>query len=931
MLKRIFFFLTALYITGAVAAQVFGGNPASLKWKQLNTDTLRIIFPEGMEQSSQRIANLLQRYQQITPHTIGNRIRKVSIVLQNLGIQSNGYVSLAPYRSEFYTTPPQNPFELGAVRWTDYLALHEFRHVQQFSNFNRGLSKLATFLLGEQGQLVANAAAVPNWFFEGDAVYNETKYTRQGRGRLPSFFNGYRSLFQADKKYAYQKLRNGSFRDYLPDHYQLGYLLVAYGREKYGEDIWQKITADAVAFKPLFYPFQGAIEKNTGLPFRKFVDDAFRFYQTQWQNEGVENAAWISATEKNNVVDYEYPELTEDGRLLVVKSSRREIPAFYVMDTLGKSHKIATRAISGDYYFSSNGKKIVYTASQPDPRWGNRMLQSIRILDINTGEETFFPKNGRWFSPDIIKDGNQLLAVEVATDGSSRIELFTEKGELQKEISVPGIFFSHPKFSKEGQGVFVAARNDRGEMSLLKYDWASGRADTLVYPSNQLIGFLSVQGDTVLFSKSHEGRDEIWGVIDQQNRKGPYRLASYPTGIYRAVLLPGNKLAASVFTAEGYRIASFIPQWERMAQKDELNATYTPQLKNNFLDFAAGIPQRNFKEEKYAKFSGLFNFHSYRPYYEQPEYSFTIYGQNLLNTFQSQLAYTYNENENSHKAGFNAVYGGSYIQPLLGISNTWHRSAVLNKDTAVHWNELEWYTGLQLPLNFSSGKRYRFLTVSSTYRSDKLSWTGIGQKLFTNRDFGYLQSRISFSSQTQQAQQQIFPHFAESVLLQYRNSIGNYKASQFLASGSLYLPGFSGNHSLVINAAFQARDTMLQYIFTNNFPFARGYQSVDFPRMWKLGVNYHFPVAYPDWGLGQIVYFLRVRAAAFFDYATGKSLRTGIATPFRTAGMEWYFDTRWWNQQPVTFGFRYSRLLDNELRGITRPDIWEFIMPVNLF
>ncbi|MEK7198552.1 MAG: hypothetical protein AAB212_01335, partial [Bacteroidota bacterium] len=116
-------------------------------------------------------------------------------MLQDQTLFSNAYVGLAPYRSEFYLTPPQNAFTLGAIRWTDNLAVHEFRHVQQYSNFNKGLSRLASFFLGEQGRAVANAAAIPDWFFEGDAVFNETKLTRQGRGTLPLFLSSYQSLY----------------------------------------------------------------------------------------------------------------------------------------------------------------------------------------------------------------------------------------------------------------------------------------------------------------------------------------------------------------------------------------------------------------------------------------------------------------------------------------------------------------------------------------------------------------------------------------------------------------------------------------------------------------------------------------------------------------------------------------------------------------
>ena len=34
-----------LFLTIRLPAQQFGGNPPSLKWRQINTDTARVIFP----------------------------------------------------------------------------------------------------------------------------------------------------------------------------------------------------------------------------------------------------------------------------------------------------------------------------------------------------------------------------------------------------------------------------------------------------------------------------------------------------------------------------------------------------------------------------------------------------------------------------------------------------------------------------------------------------------------------------------------------------------------------------------------------------------------------------------------------------------------------------------------------------------------------
>jgi hypothetical protein len=262
-LKKKFLFLF-LFFYSVSYAQQFGGNPPSIKWKQVNSPAARIIFPQQMDSSAERISNIISYLSKTTQNTIGTKQRKINLVLQNQTTISNAYVSLGPFRSEFFLTPLQNSFELGSLPWNDQLAIHEFRHVQQYNNFNVGLSHLLRILFGEEGQALANNAAIPNWFFEGDAVFNETNVSMQGRGRLPFFYKDYRSLWLADKKYSWMKLRNGSYKDFIPDHYALGYLLVAYGREKYGDDFWKNVTHDAAAFKGLFYPFQKAIKKYSG-------------------------------------------------------------------------------------------------------------------------------------------------------------------------------------------------------------------------------------------------------------------------------------------------------------------------------------------------------------------------------------------------------------------------------------------------------------------------------------------------------------------------------------------------------------------------------------------------------------------------------------------------------------------------------------------
>jgi len=389
---RLPLFVGLLLLSTVATAQVFGGNPPSLKWRQLNTDTARIIFPMGLDSQAQRVAAIVHQLSQTTLFTIGHTQRKINIVLQNQTTIANGYVGLAPFRSEFQLTPEQNSFDLGSLPWEKLLAIHEYRHVQQYNNFRVGVSAFFYYLFGEGGQAFANSLAVPNWFWEGDAVYQETLISDQGRGRLPFFFNSFRSLWAGDKRYSWMKLRNGSLRDYVPNWYPLGFMLVAYGRERYGDDFWRKVTRDAASFHGLFYPLQKGIQRYSGISFKQFRSDALNFFRGPLGAEAAAaspaaaTADSFARAHKHFAADQEFPQFMGRDSLLYMRSSYKRIPAFVIRDLQsGQETRLVNRAISLDNYFSLSAGHVVYAAYETDPRWGWRDYSVIRVLDPTTG------------------------------------------------------------------------------------------------------------------------------------------------------------------------------------------------------------------------------------------------------------------------------------------------------------------------------------------------------------------------------------------------------------------------------------------------------------------------------------------------------------------------------------------------------------------
>lgn len=918
------------------SAQEFGGNPSSLKWNQINTDTARVIFPVGLEASGRKVASIIHDLQKNHTATIGNKLKKINIVLQNQTTISNAYVGLGPFRAEFYLFAPQNSFELGAINWAEDLSMHEYRHVEQYNNFNVGLSKAAGILFGQDGQAFANAASVPDWFFEGDAVFNETALTDQGRGRLPNFFNGYQSLFREGKHYSYMKLRNGSYRNYVPNHYNLGYLLVAYGREKYGADFWRKVTHDAAAFHPLIYPWQGALKRYAGISYKQFVKDAFNFYDSKWSLATGDTLNYITPSHNTYVTNYKYPYIDHNGSLIALKTSYRKIPAFYKINADGSEHKIAVRDIANDDYFSYNNGKIVYASFKADVRWGYREFSDIKVLDVATGEIKKVTNKERFFSPDISHDGQKIVTVQMRTNQVSELIGLNMNGEtLFRSKAARGVIYTYPKFSANDSFIYAAVRNEEGDMSLLKIEMSTGKETRLIPYSNKIIGFPTVQADTIFFTSSYKGSDEIWAFVESAGKT--FRVAVNPTGCYQAVYdRSKNRLITSSFTANGYRLAAVDHSsllWQAVNEKENaLPDLYVPEAlrqenKNTFQD----IPVRDFAVSRYNKGFNLLNFHSWIPYYNDPEFGISLYGENILNTLQTELFYTYNRNEKSHKAGFNSVYGGWFIQPMIGVNQTWDRSISLSRDTTLYYKELNANAGLRLPLNFSAGKQYRYLTASATINNQNVKGTGYFKNFIKSQSFNFWEGTLQYQGQIQKAVQQIYPRWGQTFIARYRSIVNRLSANQLLLTGSIYLPGFFINHNIVLTGAYQQRDTLGQYYFSNSFPFSRGYPGIDFPRMWRLGSNYHLPLVYPDWGFGNIVYFKRVRANGFYDISWLKSLRTGNVYNFKTVGIELFFDTRWWNQQDVSFGIRYSRLLDYKMLRLTQPNQWEIVLPVGLF
>ncbi|HXS56922.1 MAG TPA: hypothetical protein VN726_12415 [Hanamia sp.] len=938
-ISKIVLLISIVFLTSKGYSQVFGGDPSSLKWKQINTPAARIIFPKGLDSVANRITNIISSIKYPTENTIGHNTRKINLVLQNQTTISNGYVNLGPFRSEFLLTPYQNSFDLGSLPWPDQLTIHEYRHVEQYSNFNVGLSKLMHTIFGQEGQALANNAAIPNWFFEGDAVFNETNVSKQGRGSLPAFYNDYRSLWQAGKNYSWMKLRNGSYKDFVPDHYRLGYMLVAYGREKYGNQFWENVTQDAAAYKSFFYPFQHAIKKYTGLDYVTFRNDALDFFKKQFDLEESKNPGSKNDPKKSAYRDERYPSFANDGNIIFVKTTYQHAPELVIRKN-NINRKIRQQDYTIDNYFSYRNGKIVYAAYQPDIRWGYRDFSDLRVVNVANGDQQTLKRNTKYFSPDISDDGKKIIAVNEPASGKYDLHLLNaQTGELIAAISNPEkLFYSFPKFYGSDK-VVSAVRNVEGKTSLALINLDDGKTEYLLPFTFNVTGFPFIFHDTVYFSYSYKKNDElfaysfdekkIWRIqIDNEDGFGKYHPA-----------VNDSDIVWTSFTAEGYRLnfaKKSALKFEQISAGNLQKVTSSfgiTTINNTNSNLLEMVSDDSFAIKKYSKSFRLFNFHSIEPAVNDPQYSISLISENILNTLQSEVSFTYDRSEKFRQIGFDATYAGWFPFLSAGVNYLLDRNAFY-RGNSVHFNQFQPYAGFNIPLNLSKGRSFTFLNFGSQFVYSQNDFLGKYRDSLKSGSYSFGSNFLSFSHQVQKAQQQIFPSFAQTLNASFKTPFSTYKGYQLVISANVYFPGFLRTHSTLFNFAYLGKDSSGQINFSSGFPFSRGYQSANLYRMYKWGINYQFPFLYPDAGFGNIIYLLRTRANFFYDDTRVRDFyvnQSSFKAKFRSAGAEIYFDTKWWNQASVSFGLRYSYLFDTGLFGETKRNRFEIILPVNIF
>ncbi|MCG8311082.1 MAG: hypothetical protein MI975_27090 [Cytophagales bacterium] len=924
-----------------------------MRWRQINTGTARVIYPTGMDSQAQRVANIVHHIRDHGHGSVGNRHKKIDIVLQNQTVASNGYVGLAPFRSEYYLNPPQSGY-LVSSNWLDILTIHEQRHVQQFSNARRGLTNFGYVIGGELGWSFFSSLSIPNWFWEGDAVVFETALSKQGRGRMPSFYNGFKSLYLEDTYYVYNKVRNGSLKDFVPNHYESGYLMVNYGREEFGFDFWKDVLHQSGKYKGLFYPFSRSIYRKTGNPSYDFYIMALRHYNSKWddvkkkpEQEGLEQLNDVDKGDTYTV--YRYPYFDREGSAIVYKSSYKRIGGFYRINQYGMEYLITRQGRVLDSYFSYKNGKLVWAEIGQDERWSWGVNSNIVLYDMSGNEKRKLTSSSKYFSPDLSHDGERIVVFQSTPELKYNLHIISaEDGKLLREIpNASNYYFSYPKWSPDDREIVSIARDNLGRNALVKVDTATGGIEKLTEFTDHQLGIPWQTKDRIYFSATFSGIDNIYAL--KNGNDTIFQVTDERIGAYNASINPADeKLYYTDFNKLGSdikRIPVDTLKWKPITIKEPVDMPEYDFVSNSGEggDITGILDNKEYASTKYSNSAKLINLHSWSLFFIDPNYEWALRSNNILNTLDMSLGIRYNRNDDDLTYFFDAAYAQLY--PVLTFSASTGKRAGLRiernavgfpTDTVkVEWWEDKLKTGFLLPFDISKGLYTSKLNLFSNYAVTAIRFKNNESVETTNFNLSSVETGASFLNRRKKARQNIFSKNSQYIQLIYNGSIDENKAGQLLIDSEWTFPGFSDNHNIVFQASYQHEDAENDYRFTDNFVYSRGYNRPVYDYLYKIGSNYHLPVVYPDWGFWGMLYFYRIRANAFFDYSRAHLINSETNTKsiqlYNSVGGEIVFDTNIFNLYQMSLGFRYSYLLNEDPRERNLKHSFEVFIPLLRF
>lgn len=895
------------YVPAQAQFYYTGRGPASLKWEQIKAPDYQLLYPKGFRPTALGVAAFMDTISPYIAYNFPDPVKRIPIILRTENMRSNGYVTWAPKHGELITAPPTSGF---AVPWLKQLSVHEWRHVVQMSNMKHGLTKIATWVLGEAG-ISVGLLAVSSWLLEGDATLAETQFSEFGRGKQPSFSIEYRALAAKGQLTGMRldKLICGSYKTMIPDIYKFGYQVTTAGETYHSPTLWGDIIKYSGKWPIFVVPDHFYLKKHFNTDIRQLTRRTFKELDQYWAQSLIPNNYNLLTQPTKHYTTYKYPiadPTTSGSSVIAVKSQFYSPTKFVRFDPRSGTEKrirftgmMSSRPIT-------KGNTMYWTEYKAHPIWEQSGFSQIKTMNLLTGRTKSEKRWGRNFY--VTPLGDNLIAYSLLDDQSTnhlvlsdscfrsvaeyRFGEATEIQGLASDADGDELFF----LALDHSGVWIGGIE-------IKHDGEKGCSfgaiRTIRKPSVVSMANLSSSGDRLYFESIASGKDEVHTIDTRTLRED--RITGSTFGAFMPSVADGDStLWMTSYTSGGYMLArtkatKSVEQisWSRLP-KDLLNPPRY-QWKVPKIDSIRITPNAptDHTQKRYSKAGRWFNVHSWAPVAFDGDFidmrtdllisfGLTAFFQSTMGDMRGFFTYSPTHKGNWMKGRF--TYTGLPVQiNFMGEYGGGNQGVYLSRDgvgsnpTIQLTKPLSKYVavgvGASMPLDFSGGAWYRTLNPSFqyTYTNDRLYSTDTS---YTTGLHHYVAS-IYWGQNMAMAYQNLRPKYGYSVRATVLSGFNKGFGLTSSLSASCYLPGVWRNHSLYLQTLFSYQSDE-RYQSSTKLITLKGVYNPRAAKGYIAAVaQYALPLAYPDWGWDGKLYIKRIWMNLYGGYTRGEYFKYG--------------------------------------------------------
>ena len=953
-LLRILF--AACFLSGVqeLRAQYYswGSDPANLRWSTVRTPDVRMIYPDTVADVAQRTLFYIRTVRPDIAYGFRHGPMRIPFVMHPENFRSNGLVMYLPKRVEFLTSPSIDSYSMP---WYKQLVAHEYRHAVQYNNLDRGVIRVLSYILGQQGSTIG-LLCMPIWAMEGDAVMSETAMSSFGRGLQPSFSLAYRAMDNIGRERRnIDKWFCGSYRSHVPDHYELGYQLCSYAYDKYGENVWDKVAWFGSRNPYMIATTHVALRKyyKTDVPqlFRETFDDLYGYWATL--PAAADSATPLCELPDGNYTSYRWPLALPDGRVLALKSDFDRTERFVAIDrATGEEREVArVGSVSTRPALGPDGR-VWWTEYRRSKLFEQRVNSQLCCLDLADGRPRAVRGERRVLYPT--PGGSETAWVEYNYDGSYAVVVTAADGTRQRFAAPDRAEIHGLAWDDVAVAWYVLVTDDSG-MWLGRIDCEG--THPLTDGAYVTLSDLRAGGGRLYYGSIASGKDEVH-CYDLVGRR-EYRITTSVYGTFDPAPAGGEVLAAT-YDRRGYRPAVqpltdslLIPVRPALLPSNVVNPPRRqwPVVNLDTVVFTSAdslVQSGKFRKKRYRKVPNLVNVHSWMPVAFDPfaavdehvidvNVGATFISQNLLSNTEAYASYGWNRREGSIwrlgaryfglgvQFDLDATYGGNQVFYSVGQYNEESGTYEYQKHPAP---DKYYSVGLtaSLPLYFQCGYHTRQLTLAAGWNYSNGMVANMGRIEWKDHNITNLEHvgfheglhklafSVGFSDQVRMAHRDFAPHWGYSLSAGYTFNPSDDNFSDLISTyARFYLPGFAQHHSLQVAASYQT--SVGGYKFPSGYAplsyrsarlIPRGFDSADILSNNYLAarLDYQLPVWYPEGGIGSLLYFKRIRLnvggdyAQFRDYMPGQQASDGRMLRRRiwSAGGDLVFDVNIFRQ-----------------------------------